>query len=385
MNNVAVVGIGVTKFGELWNESLRNLLAKSQLSAINDAKLSPKQIDMIITGNMLAGEFAGQNHLGAMASEILNINAPSYRIEGACASGSLALQSGINAIKSGKAEIVLVNGVEKMTDIAVGQVNSGIMSAADEETEGYSGATFCGLYAMMARAYMHQYSLTREQLALVSVKNHKHGSLNPIAQFRNEITVEQVLQSSMIADPLTILDCSPISDGAASVILASENFARKITDTPIWITGSGQATDTIALHKRKSLIDMPATKIAAAQAFTQSKISPNQISITEVHDCFTIAEILAMEGLGLVEQGAAGKAVEQGITYFDGKIPINPCGGLKACGHPIGATGIKQVVEVVTQLRGEAGKRQVNNPIYGLTHNVGGTGATVAVNIFKRD
>jgi len=384
-NSVAVVGVGLTKFGEQWKLSLKDLLAQAQFAALDDAKLSPKQIDMIVTGNMLGGEFAGQNHLGAVASEILNITVPSFRVEGACASGSLALVAGINAIRSGNAEIVLVNGVEKMTDMQTNQVNTGLMSASDEETEGFVGATFCGLYAMMARAYMHQYGLTRQQLALVSVKNHKHGSLNPIAQFKNEITVDQVMQASVIADPLTVLDCSPISDGAAAVILASESVARKITDTPIWIEGSSIATDTIAIHNRSSLLEMPATAIAAQNAYKQAKISPKQISITEVHDCFTIAEILAMEGLGLVEKGSAGKAVEEGMTYFDGKIPINPCGGLKACGHPIGATGVKQVVEVATQLRGEAGKRQVSNPIYGLTHNVGGTGATVAVNIFKRN
>ncbi len=383
--NVAVVGIAVTKFGELWSKSLRNLLAESQFAALEDAKLSPKEVDMIVTGNMLAGELSGQTHLGAMASELLNLNIPSYRVEGACASGSLALSAGINAIKAGAANIVLINGAEKMTDIATNQINSALMSASNEETEGFQGATFCALYAMMARAYMHEYSLTRKQLAMVSVKNHKHGSLNPTAQFRNEITVDQVLESTLVADPLTLLDCSPISDGAASVILASEEVARKITDTPIWILGSSIATDSIALHDRKSLLEMPATAIAAQKAYQQAKISPEQINITEIHDCFTIAEIIAMEGLNLVEKGAAGKTVEEGMTYYDGKIPINPCGGLKACGHPIGATGIKQVVEVAKQLRGEAGRRQVANPMYGLTHNVGGTGATVAVNIFKRN
>ena len=384
MKNVAVIGAGATQFGELWNKGLRDLLAESQLKALDDARINPKDIDMIFTGNMCSGEFAGQQHIGAMAADILNLKVPSAKVEGACASGGLAFRAGLQAIKSGEAEVVLVNGAEKITDVLTRQATTGLMGAGDEMWEGFSGATFCGLYAMMARAYMHQFGLTREQLAMVAVKNHKHGSLNPIAQFKKEITVDQVINSSMIADPLTLLDCSPITDGSASVILASEEYAKKFSDTPIWIKGSAQASDTLALHSRESLTDIPATRIAAQTALQQAGLTPHDIDVTEIHDCFTIAEIMAMEGLGLVERGKAGKLIEEGQTYYDGKIPVNPCGGLKACGHPVGATGVKQIMEIVHQLRGDAGKRQVDGATVGLSHNVGGTGATVVVNVFSR-
>lgn len=380
---VGIIGVGATKFGELWRYGIKDLLAESQLLALEDAGLSEKDINMIVTGNMCSSTFSGQSHLGSMASEILNINVPSIRVEAACASGSVAIRQGIHAINSGEAEIVMVNGVEKMTDVQTRQATTGLMGAGDEEWEGTQGLTFCGLYAMMARAYMHKYSLTREQLALVSVKNHKHATLNPIAHFHNEITVDQVINSSIIADPLTLLDCSPITDGSASIILASEEVAKRF-EKPVWIIGSGQANDTLSLHGRKSLTEITATTQAVQRALLQAKIGIDKVDVTEVHDCFSIAEVMAIEDLGLIPRGEAGKIMEEGQTYFDGKIPINSCGGLKACGHPIGATGIKQAWEIVKQLRGEAGKRQVKGAQIGLTHNVGGTGSTVVVHVFSR-
>ncbi|MBI4453070.1 thiolase domain-containing protein [Candidatus Woesearchaeota archaeon] len=380
---IGIIGVGATKFGELWRYGIKDLLAESQLLALEDAGLSERDIDMIVTGNMCSSTFSGQSHLGSMASEILNINVPSIRVEAACASGSVAIRQGIHAINSGEADIVMVNGVEKMTDVQTRQATTGLMGAGDEEWEGTQGLTFCGLYAMMARAYMHKYSLTREQLALVSVKNHKHATLNPIAHFHNEITVDQVINSSIIADPLTLLDCSPITDGSASIILASEEVAKKC-EKPVWIIGSGQANDTLSLHARKSLTEITATTQAVQRALLQAKIGIDKVDVTEVHDCFSIAEVMAIEDLGLIPRGEAGKIMEEGQTYFDGKIPINSCGGLKACGHPIGATGIKQAWEIVKQLRGEAGKRQVKGAQIGLTHNVGGTGSTVVVHVFSR-
>ncbi|MBS3121304.1 thiolase domain-containing protein [Candidatus Woesearchaeota archaeon] len=380
---VGIIGVGATKFGELWRYGIKDLLAESQLLALEDAGLSERDIDMIVTGNMCSSTFSGQSHLGSMASEILNINVPSIRVEAACASGSVAIRQGIHAINSGEADIVMVNGVEKMTDVQTRQATTGLMGAGDEEWEGTQGLTFCGLYAMMARAYMHKYSLTREQLALVSVKNHKHATLNPIAHFHNEITVDQVINSSIIADPLTLLDCSPITDGSASIILASEEVAKKF-EKPVWIIGSGQANDTLSLHARKSLTEITATTQAVQRALLQAKMGIDKVDVTEVHDCFSIAEVMAIEDLGLIPRGEAGKIMEEGQTYFDGKIPINSCGGLKACGHPIGATGIKQAWEIVKQLRGEAGKRQVKGAQIGLTHNVGGTGSTVVVHVFSK-
>ncbi|MDO8647487.1 MAG: thiolase domain-containing protein, partial [Candidatus Diapherotrites archaeon] len=379
----AIIGTGLTQFGELWDKGLKDLLAEAQLKALDSAKISPKQIDMIFTGNMISGELTGQEHLGAMAAEILGINAASTRVEGACASGSLALRAGAFAIESGQAEIVLVNGVEKMTDCSTEQVTTALMGAGDEEWEEFQGATFPGLYALFARRMFHEKLLTREQLAMVSVKSHKHGTMNPIAQFKKEITIDDVLKSPMVADPLTLLDCSPFSDGAASIILCKPVLAKKFTDSPVYLTGSGQASDTLSLHARDSLTAIKGTRIAAQHAFKQAGITVKDISITEVHDCFSIAEVLAMEGLGLSKPGETGKLVAEGHTFFDSKIPVNTCGGLKSCGHPIGATGIKQAIEVVHQLQGEAGKRQVKGAKIGVTHNVGGTGATVVVNVFQ--
>ncbi|HIH32742.1 MAG TPA: thiolase domain-containing protein [Candidatus Diapherotrites archaeon] len=381
---IGVIGTGITKFGELWDKSLRDLLAEAQLKSIEDSKISPKDIEMIFTGNMCADALSGQLHIGAMASENLRINVPSTRIESACASGAVALRQGLQAIESGAAKIVQVNGVEKMTDVSTEQVTTALMGAGDEEVEGFQGATFPALYALMARAYMHEFGLTREQLSAVSVKSHKHGSMNPIAQFQKEITVDDVANSAMVSDPLTLLDCSPITDGAASIILASESVAKKLNPEAVWIAGSQQATDTLALSARDSLTEIKATRIAADSAFKQAGISAKDVHLAEVHDCFSIAELLAIEGLGLAKKGEAGKHAAAGYHYFDSKIPINTCGGLKSCGHPIGATGVKQAVEVVHQLQQKAGKRQVKKAEVGVTQNVGGTGATVVVNVFKR-
>jgi acetyl-CoA C-acetyltransferase len=258
------------------------------------------------------------------------------------------------------------------------------MGAGDEEWEGFQGATFPSLYALMAKAHMHEFGTTREQLAMVSVKNHKHGTLNPKAQYRREISVEDVLHSTPVAPPLNLLDCSPISDGAASIILCEEKLAKKFTDTPIYLIGSGQGSDSLSLAQRESLTSIKAARVAAEAALKQAKISIKEVNVTEVHDCFSIAELMAMEDLGLCRKGEAGKCVERNETYFDSKMPINTSGGLKSVGHPVGATGVKQTIEIVMQLRNEADKRQVKKAEIGLTHNVGGTGGTVVVNIFRR-
>jgi len=381
---IGVIGTGLTKFGEVWDKSLRELLAEAQLKSIEEAKLSPKDIEMIFTGNMCAGALSGQLHIGAMASENLNLNVPSTRVEGACASGALAIRAGLQAIESGSAKIVQVNGVEKMTDVSTDQVTTALMGAGDEEVEGFQGATFPALYALMARAYMKEFGLTREELAAVPVKSHKHGCMNPIAQYQKELSISDVINSSMVSDPLTLMDCSPITDGAASIILASESVAKKLNPDAVWIVGSGQASDTLSLSARDSLTEMKATRIAADSAFKQAGIAAKDVHLAEVHDCFSIAELLAIEGLGLAKKGEAGKHAAAGYHYFDSKMPINTCGGLKACGHPIGATGVKQAVEIVHQLQNRAGKRQVKKAETGVTQNVGGTGATVVVNVFKR-
>ncbi|MFA6269033.1 MAG: thiolase domain-containing protein [archaeon] len=380
---VGVLGIGITKFGEIWEQGLRELLLDAQLRALNDAKLEPKQIDALYTGNMCGDSLSGQLHIGAMAAENLNIDKPSVRVEGACASGSLALRQGVHAIESGSADIVMVSGVEKMTDVSTEQVTTALMGAGDEELEGFNGLTFPGLYALLANSYMKEYGLTREVLAEVSVKNHFHGARNPYAQFQSEITVDTVLNSTMVADPLTLFDCSPITDGAASIILASEKTAKKL-GSEVYITGSGLATDSLSLARRKSLLRLDAGFTARERAFTQAGITPKQVNFAEVHDCFSIAEIYAVEALGLAKQGMAAELYTSKQTYFDGKHPVNTSGGLKACGHPVAATGVKQAVEATMQLRGEGGKRQVKGAEVGVTYNVGGSGATACVHVFRK-
>ena len=382
--NVGVLGIGITKFGERWDQGLRELLLDAQVKSIKDASIESKDIDALYTGNMGGGALSGQLHIGAMATENLNIDKPSSRVEGACASGSLALRAGILAIESGEADIVQVNGVEKMTDVSTEQVTTMLMGAGDEELEGFNGLTFPGLYALLAKAYMAKYpKLTRDILAEVSVKNHFHGARNDYCQFRKEINIDVVKNATMVADPLTLFDCSPITDGAASIILASEKKAKEL-GSKVSIIGSGMGTDSLSLARRNTLTAIPAGKIAAERAYASAGIKANDISFAEVHDCFTIAEVMAVEALGFAKEGEGYKLYKNKDTYFNGKIPINTSGGLKACGHPVGATGVKQAVEATMQLRGEAKGRQVKDAEIGVTHNVGGSGATACVHVFKK-
>jgi acetyl-CoA C-acetyltransferase len=258
-----------------------------------------------------------------------------------------------------------------------------LASAADREWEGFMGATFPGLYAMVARLHMHRYGTTRDQLAQVAVKNHHNAVNNPRAQFRNEISIDTVKNASMVSDPLTLFDCSPITDGAAAVIVAPADIAKEYTDSPVYVLGAGQATDTISLHNRRDLCTFDATVEAGRRAYRMAGVGPEDIDLVEVHDCFTIAEILAIEDLGFFKKGQGGPATLDGDTAIGGRIPVNTSGGLKACGHPVGATGIKQAVECVEQLRGVAGKRQVDGAKIAMTHNVGGTGGTAVCHIFS--
>ena len=336
---------------------------------------------------MSSGIFIEQEHVGALIADysgLISNSVPSTRVEAACASGGLALRSGVIAVASEYHDIVISAGIEKMTDVGPEKAMDALAAAADREWEAAVGATFPGLYAMMARAHMNEFGTTREQLAQVAVKNHYHGSMNPKAQFRNRITIDAVISSPLVADPLRLFDCSPITDGAAAVILVPAERAREFTDTPIYVKAAAQASDTISLHDRRSLTSIDATRIAADRAFKTARLQRSNIDVAEVHDCFTIAEIMAIEDLAFFEKGRGGPATLAGETAIGGKIPINTSGGLKACGHPVGATGIKQAVEIVEQLRGDAGKRQVEGAEVGLTHNVGGTGGTVVVHILAR-
>jgi len=375
MRDVAIIGVGETEFGELWDRSFRDLGIEAGLKAIQDAKLRSEDIDAVYIGNMSAGKFIDQEHVSALVADyagLADMHLPTVRVEGGGACGAIALLQGRLAIASGMHDIVVVGGAEKMTD--VGEV----------QWETVFGATFAGLYAMMARRHMYEYGTTREQMAAVAVKNHKNGALNPEAQFQKEITIDTVLQAPWVAEPLGLFDCAPLSDGAAAVVLCEMQKARKFTDTPIRIAGSGQASDFLALHDRRDLTMMDATVVAGKRAFQEARLEPKDIQVAEVHDNFTISEILAIEDLRFVEKGKGGPATADGLTALNGKISVNTSGGLKARGQPVGATGVAQAVEIVRQLRGQGGKRQVVGARRGLTHTLGGTGATAVVHIFER-
>jgi len=386
MREVAVIGVGLTKFGELWDKSFRHLIAEAGSKAILDSGISGKDIDAMYIGSMSSGRFVGQEHVGALVADcsgFSHLHIPATRVEGACASGGLAIREGYLSIASGMNDIVVVGGIEKMNDVAGSSATETLATAADQEWEAFFGATFPGIYAMIATRHMHEYGTTKEQLAQVAVKNHANGALNPYAQYQNEITIEQVLKASMVAYPLGLLDCSPVTDGSASVVLCAAERAKEFTSKPVKIIGSGQASDTLALHSRRDICTLDATVYAAKMAYKQAKITVKDIDLAEVHDCFTIAEICAIEDLGFVKKGEGGKAIDNKITTRDGEIPINTSGGLKAKGHPVGATGVAQIVEIVLQLRGDAEKRQLKNAEIGLAHNVGGSGATCTIHILE--
>ncbi len=374
---IKVAGVGLTKFGELWDKSLLDLALEASVEAIKDSGIDKNKVDAVFVGNMIIGKIAGQDHLGPVVASSLGLSCASFRIEGACASGGLAVHLAIQSILAGTYKNVLVVGAEKMTDAPSSQITWALMGASSSQ-ERKAGLTFPALYALMAAAHMQKYATTREQLAEVSVKNHYHASLNRKAQYPFEVTVEKVLNSSSISYPITLFDSSPITDGAGAVILSGDT-----TNKGVYITGSAVASDTIDLAQRDSLTELKATKIAAKSALLQAGVEIGDIKVAEVHDCFTIAEVLATEDLGFCPKGDGGKFIASRATRLGGICPINTSGGLKACGHPVGATGVKQIIEITEQLRQTAGLRQVKDANCGLTQNVGGTGATVVVHVLQ--
>jgi acetyl-CoA C-acetyltransferase len=383
MREVAIIGVGMNKWGEHWEKSLRQVFTEAALLALDDAGVD--KIDSMVVGCMSSGLFVGQEHLSSLLADYTGqVPVPSARVESACASGGLALRTGWMEVASGLSDVVLVGGVEKMTDVNGNEATFALGTAADQEYECYHGITFPGLYALMARAHMEKYGTTREQLAMVAVKNHANGSLNPLAQYPFKVSVEAVLSSVMVADPLRILDCSPITDGAAALVLCPVEMAKKLKKPIVKIIASGMATDTIALSGRKEVTWIESTYLAAKKAYAMAGKTPQDINLVEVHDCFTIAEICVIEALGLVEKGKGGQAVESGLTALQGKIPVNTSGGLKAKGHPVGATGVAQAIEITKQLREDAGPRQVKGARVGMTQNMGGSGGSSIVHIFER-
>lgn len=381
MRDVAIVGAGMTRFGELWESSIRDIFAEAALQALSGP--GADHVDGIYAGNMSGGRFVDQEHLGPiLAAELGMSGVPAVRVESACASGGAALRAAFHDVASGASDLVLAAGVEKMTDGI--DVTDVLATAADQELEAYHGITFPGLYAMIARSHMTAHGTTEEDLAWVAVKNHRHGALNPKAQFGREITVDQVMASTVVAEPLRLLHCSPVSDGAAAVLLCPLRTAREYTDRPVKILASAMATAPMALADRADPAELDAVRLSAERAYAMADMGPGDIDLAEVHDCFSIAEICCLEALGLVEKGKGGHAARTGMTALGGRIPINTSGGLKSKGHPVGATGIAQAIEVFEQIRGDAGGRQVEGAEIGLTQNMGGSGASSVVHIFGR-
>ena len=384
MRDVAIIGTGMIPFGELWAKSLRMMWSQAARAALQDAGIDT--VDLITVGCMSSGLFTGQEHLASLlADELGMVGVPAARVESACASGGVALRTGFAEVASGLSDVVLVTGVEKMTDVDGAGATYALGTAADQEWEGFHGITFPGLYAMLARIHMQEYGTTQEQLASVAVKNHANGLLNPNAQYHLKVSVDDVLGSTMVADPLHLFDCSPVTDGAAALVLTTVEKARELAGgrPVVKITGSGMATDSISLANREDLSDLGAVRLAGERAYRMAGRKPEDIHVAEVHDCFSIAEIMATEALGFFDRGLGGAAVETGQTTLAGKIPINTSGGLKSKGHPVGATGVAQAIEIVTQLRNEAGDRQVAGATVGLAQNMGGSGGSSVVHILE--
>jgi acetyl-CoA acetyltransferase len=384
MRRVAVIGVGVTKFGK-HDRTSGELFAEAAVDALADAELAPGAIQALYYGNVVGGETEHQLHTGPQAASILGIpTVPTTRVETACASSHAAFRHAVMEIAAGVSDVVLVGGGERVLNVPTAESTEYFAYASDASWEQPLGLTFPGVFALVARAHMAKYGTTEEQMAAVAVKNHKHGTLNPKAQFQKEITLDTVMKSAYIADPLKLYDCCPFTDGGAAVVLAAEEIARK-RPRAVWVLGSAAASDSMLLGDKKDLSRVMATERAAKAAYAQAGKSPADVDVVELHDCFTIAEIVATEGLGLFEPGAGGRAAARGDTSLGGAIPVNTSGGLKAKGHPIGATGAAQIAEVVTQLRGEAGPRQVAGARTGLTHTLGGNTATVLVSLFGRE
>jgi len=410
---VAVVGAGMSNFGAFPGKSTRDLFVEAflEMKSSVDKEFDPADIDSLVFGNFSSDLFEGQGHTAPIMTEWVGLAPrPAVRVEDACASSGVAFRQGVMAVASGLADIVLVGGIEKMTDLPTAEVTDTLATASDMLYEIPAGFTFPGFYASMATSYMHKYGATPETFMTVGIKNHMNGALNDKAQFGK--TIRQVMSGKVakaeargyptptweneidfmkddranpiIAWPMRLFDCSPISDGAAALLLVSEELAKSFTDDPLYVLGTGQASD-VSLHDRENLTSLRAAKEAGRQAYEMAGVNPENIKVAEVHDCFTIAEVIASEDLGFFPEGEGYIAAEEGLTARNGNRPINTSGGLKSKGHPVGASGAGQVIEIWKQLRGVAGDRQVAGDLdIGLTHNVGGTGGTCAVHILGR-
>lgn len=387
MRDVAVLGVGQTKFGELWDRSFREIGIEAGLQALVDAKLSSQDLDGLFLGNMASGALIDQEQIAPLILDAAGLgrrHLPAVRVEGGGASGALALHQGYLAVASGLYDYVVVGGAEKLTDVPDATAAEITSSAADQEWEVVFGATLPALWALIARRHMHDYGTTREDLARFAVQAHEFGSKNPNAHYRNKLTLAQVTGAGPVAEPLGVFDCAPLSDGAAAVVLGPLETAREHTDTPIRIAGSQVACDTMALHHRQEITTLESTVVASRRAFEQARRAPADVQVAEIHDAYTISALVSLEDLGFAEKGRGGPEFASGRFGPGGKTVVNTSGGLKAQGRPFGAVGVAQVVELVRQLRGEANERQVPGATLGLAQDVGGTGATTVVHLLER-
>jgi len=383
MRDVAIIGVGQTKVGEHWDIGLRHLALEPLQAAMADAGVA--RADALYVGNMLSGELDGQEHLGALVADFAGLRGiEAFKIEAACCSGAAALRMGYVAVAGGLADIVVVVGVEKMTDTLGPDATTALAMAADGDYEAAQGISFVAINALLMRRYMHEYGYSHQDFAPFAVNAHRNGTNNPHAMFRFPVTVERFARARMICDPINLLDSSPICDGAAAVVLAPADAARAFSAAPVRITGSAVGTDALAVHDRRDPLVLDGAILSTRRAYEQAGVGPEDIDLFELHDAFSIMASLSLEAAGFADKGRGLRLALEGEIGIEDRIPVTTMGGLKARGHPVGATGVYQVVEVVQQLRGLAGANQVENARLGMAQNIGGSGATVVTHILER-
>lgn len=378
MRDVAIIGIGQTPVGEHWEKSLRHLAHDAIMAAMRDAGI--ERADALYVGNMLSGELNGQEHLGALIADFIGLRGiEAMKVEAACGSGAAALRVGMMAVASGMSELVLVCGIEKMSDAPGNQTTSALAMAADQEYEVSEGISFVGLNALLMRRYMHEYGVAKEAFAGFTVNAHRNAVANPNAMFRSPVSEAAYARAGMIADPINLLDSSPVCDGAACVVLAPAERYR--SRAKALILASAVAIDSLAIHDRRDPLVLDAAVISCQKAYAEARVTPADIHLFEAHDAFSIMAALSLEAAGFAPRGAGVKLAQHGEIALTGRIPISTMGGLKARGHPVGATGVYQIVEIVQQLTGQAGPNQIGGVTIGMAQNIGGSGATVITHI----
>lgn len=383
MRDVAIIGIGQTPVGEHWDRDLRSLGFEAGFNALSDANV--ERVDAVYVGNMMSGEIAGQEHLGTLLADFLGLTGvEAMKIEAACASGSAALRVGMMAVASGMIDLALVIGVEKMTDTSGRETTAALALAADDDYEISQGVSFVSLNGLLMRRYMYEYGWKRDDFANFAITAHQNAMNNPNAIFHHAITAEEYMRAGMIATPICLLDAAPICDGAAAVVLAPAEYARTLSPAPVLVKGSAVATSTMAMHDRPDPLWLDAAALSSKRAYEMAKIKPQDLDFFELHDAFVIMSALSLEAAGFAERGQGVRLALENEISRQGRIPIATMGGLKARGHPVGATGMYQVVEAVLQLRGLAGPNQIPNARLGMTQNIGGSGATIVTHILER-